>query len=174
MATAHYDRSVTEASAASLDAPRWLNAEEMRAWRAFINGSQRLLEVLNRELSDAHGLSLADYRILVILSEAPSQSVRMSELAEGIVASRSRLTHQIRRLEAAGIVTRQECPDDRRGVLATLTPQGQCRLQEAAPTHLAGVREHLIDQLGAAELRTIAEVFERNEAALTGETLAPL
>jgi len=146
--------------------PRWLDAEEMRAWRAFINGSQRLLEVLNRELSEAHGLSLADYRILVILSEAESNSVRMSELAEGIVASRSRLTHQIRRLEVAGIVARQDCEDDRRGVLATLTAEGRRRLEEAAPTHLAGVRRHLIDDLSAPERRTLAEVFTRTDAAL--------
>lgn len=146
------------------DDPHWLNAEEMRAWRAFINGSQRLLEVLNRELSEAHGLSLADYRILVILSEAESNSVRMSELADGIVSSRSRLTHQVRRLEAAGIVRREECQDDRRGILAALTEEGRRRLAEAAPTHLAGVRKHLIDQLSRAERRTIADVFERTDA----------
>ena len=155
------------------DAPRWLNAEEMRAWRAFIDGSQRLLEVLNRELTDAHGLTLADYRILVLLSEAESQSMRMSELAEGIVSSRSRLTHQIRRLEAAGIVARQDCVDDRRGVLATLTVEGQRRLEEAAPTHLAGVREHLIDQLSATQRRTLATVFEGADARLTDATRGP-
>ncbi len=153
-------------SKAAIEAPRWLEPAEMRAWRAFIDGSQRLLEVLNRELSDAHGLSLADYRILVLLSEAQSQSMRMSDLADGIVSSRSRLTHQIRRLETAGIVTRQECADDRRGVLAILTAEGLRRLEEAAPTHLDGVRKHLIDQLGADERRTIAEVFERADAAL--------
>jgi len=146
--------------------PRWLDPGEMRAWRAFIDGSQRLLEVLNRELSDAHGLSLADYRILVLLSEAESQAMRMSDLADGIVASRSRLTHQIRRLEAAGIVTRQECVDDKRGVLAILTAEGRRRLEAAAPTHLEGVRKHLIDQLGSAERHTITEVFERADAAL--------
>lgn len=150
----------------TVESPRWLEPGEMRAWRAFIDGSQRLLEVLNRELSDAHGLSLADYRILVLLSEADSQAMRMSDLADGIVASRSRLTHQIRRLEAAGIVTRQECVDDKRGVLAILTAEGRRRLEAAAPTHLEGVRKHLIDQLGAAEQRTITEVFERADAAL--------
>jgi len=149
-----------------VESPRWLDPGEMRAWRAFIDGSQRLLEVLNRELSDAHGLSLADYRILVLLSEANSRAMRMSDLADGIVASRSRLTHQIRRLEAAGIVTRQECVDDKRGVLAILTAEGRRRLEAAAPTHLEGVRKHLIDQLGAAEQRTVTEVFERADAAL--------
>jgi DNA-binding MarR family transcriptional regulator len=157
---------VTTASIQPGESARWLNADEMRAWRAFIDGTQRLLEVLNREVNEAHGLSLADYRILVLLSEAESHSMRMSDLAVGIVSSRSRLTHQIRRLEAAGIVSRQECVDDRRGVLATLTAEGRRRLREAAPTHVAGVRAHLIDLLDAAEQRTIAEVFERAEAAL--------
>ena len=157
---------MTTPSAAPAESPRWLDAEEMRAWRAFIDGTQRLLEVLNREVNDAHGLSLADYRILVLLSEAESKSMRMSDLAVGIVSSRSRLTHQIRRLEAVGIVTRRGCPDDRRGVLATLTTEGQRRLQEAAPTHVAGVRAHLIDLLDATEQRTIVEVFERADVAL--------
>ena len=160
---------MTTASAAPAESPRWLDAEEMRAWRAFIDGTQRLLEVLNREVNDAHGLSLADYRILVLLSEAESKSMRMSDLAVGIVSSRSRLTHQIRRLEAAGIVIRHECPDDRRGVLATLTTEGQRRLQEAAPTHVAGVRAHLIDLLDATEQRTIVEVFERADVALSAD-----
>lgn len=156
--------------ARTAETARWLNAEEMRTWRAFIDGSQRLLEVLNRELNDAHGLTLADYRILVLLSEAESQSMRMSELAEGIVSSRSRLTHQIRRLEASGIVERQDCADDRRGVLATLTLEGQRRLAEAAPTHLAGVRNHLIDQLSATERRTLTTVFARADARLIDPT----
>ncbi len=157
---------MTTASVQPAESARWLNADEMRAWRAFIDGTQRLLEVLNREVNEAHGLSLADYRILVLLSEAESHSMRMSDLAVGIVSSRSRLTHQIRRLEAAGIVSRQECVDDRRGVLATLTAEGRRRLQEAAPTHVAGVRAHLIDLLDAAEQRTVAAVFERADAAL--------
>lgn len=144
--------------------------DEVRAWRAFVDGSQRLLEVLNRELADAHGLSLADYRILVILSEAETHSVRMSDLADAIVASRSRLTHQIRRLESAGMVIREDCLDDRRGVLATLTDEGRRRLEEAAPGHLVSVRKHFIDALAPAELRTVAEVFERTDAALTGES----
>ncbi|WP_127784562.1 MarR family transcriptional regulator [Rhodococcus sp. X156] len=145
----------------------------MRAWRAFIQGSQRLLEALNRELSEAHGLTLADYRILVILSETEGNSVRMSDLADGIVSSRSRLTHQVRRLEEAGLVRREECPDDRRGILATLTAEGRRQLEEAAPTHLAGVRAHLIDQLDAAELRTMAEVLERADSALVREARGP-
>jgi len=141
--------------------PRWLNDSEMRAWRAFINGSQRLIEVLNRELTEAHGLSIADYRILVLLSESDTGSLRMSELAEGIVSSRSRLTHQVRRLEEQGLVRRQDCPSDRRGVLAVLTDAGRTRLATVAPTHVAGVRRHLVDHLSPAEQRTVAEVFGR-------------
>lgn len=144
----------------------WLDAEEMAAWRAFINGSQRLLGTLNRELQDATGLGLDDYRILVNLSESPTGALRMSELAEGIVSSRSRLTHQVRRLEAQQLVRRQDCPSDGRGVLAVLTDHGRTTLAEIAPGHVAGVRKHLVDQLSPAERRVLAGVFTRVDKAL--------
>ncbi len=148
--------------------PQWLDEQEMRAWRAFIGGSQRLLEALNRELVETHGLSLDDYRILVLLSDSPTNAVRMRELADGIVSSRSRLTHQVRRLEEQGLVLRQECPSDGRGVLAVLTDAGRERLTSVAPTHVAGVRRHLVDGLSRAEQRCVADVFGRVDAALAG------
>ncbi|MEO6880680.1 MAG: MarR family transcriptional regulator [Mycobacteriaceae bacterium] len=144
----------------------WLDAEESAAWRAFINGSQRLLGTLNRELLDATGLSLDDYRILVNLSESPTGALRMSELAEGIVSSRSRLTHQVRRLEAQQLVRRQDCPSDGRGVLAVLTDHGRATLTEVAPGHVASVRKHLVDQLSPAERRVLMGVFSRVDKAL--------
>jgi DNA-binding MarR family transcriptional regulator len=148
------------------DAPRWLGTAEMRAWRGFIEGSQRLMEVLNRELQSLHGISLADYRILVMLSESTDGSVRMSELADGILSSRSRLTHQIRRMEADGLVARSTCVEDGRGVLALITPLGREKLAEAAPTHVRGVRSYLIDLLDDTELATVATVFDKVDAAL--------
>ena len=111
----------------------WLHDDEMRAWRTYIEASDRLSGVLNRSLQSKHGMTMDDYRILVLLSEAPERSLRMSDLAQGIVASRSKLTHQIRRLENAGIVEREECPSDKRGVLARLTDKGLESLQQAAP-----------------------------------------
>jgi DNA-binding MarR family transcriptional regulator len=147
-------------------APRWLDDAEMRAWRGFIEGSQRLMEVLNRELQSLHGISLADYRILVMLSESPDGSVRMSELADGILSSRSRLTHQVRRMESEDLVSRSTCVEDGRGVLAFITPFGRQKLAEAAPTHVRGVRSYLIDQLDDNELAAVASVFEKVDAAL--------
>lgn len=144
----------------------WLDAEEMAAWRAFIIGSQRLLSTLNRELLDASGLGLDDYRILVNLSESPTGALRMSELADGIVSSRSRLTHQVRRLEAQRLVRRQDCPSDGRGVLAVLTDHGRATLADIAPGHVAGVRMHLVDQLSPAERRVLTAVFSRVDKAL--------
>jgi DNA-binding MarR family transcriptional regulator len=125
----------------------WLDADQQRHWRAWISASTLLRERLSRELQEAHGLTLADYEILVRLSEAPRRQLRMSVLAENTLASRSRLTHQIDRLERDGLVSRQQCPDDRRGQLAVMTDRGWQALVAAAPTHVAGVRRHLVDAL---------------------------
>ncbi|RDI17224.1 MarR family transcriptional regulator [Rhodococcus sp. AG1013] len=144
----------------------WLGADEMRAWRGFIDGSQRLMDVLNRELETGHDMSLAEYRILVMLSESPDGSLRMSDLADGVLSSRSRLTHQIRRMEAEGMVERSQCVEDGRGVLAVITDEGRRRLGEAAPTHLSGVRHYLINLLSKSEMRMLADVFERVDEAI--------
>lgn len=145
---------------------RWLTPFEMRAWRGYIDGNQRLMEVLNRELQDGHDLSLADYRILVLLSESPDGALRMSGLADGVLSSRSRLTHQIRRMESQGIVVRDTCVEDGRGVLARITDEGRRRLADAAPTHLAGVRNNLVDLLTPHELDVLADVFEKVDKAI--------
>ncbi|WP_407690551.1 MarR family winged helix-turn-helix transcriptional regulator [Saccharopolyspora rhizosphaerae] len=139
----------------------WLGETEMTAWRAYIVGSALLEHRLGRELQVTHGLSIADYEILVSLSEAPDGQLRMSELANGIAHSKSRMSHQIRRLEKAGLVRRQECPEDGRGVLAVLTDDGMAKLREAAPAHVRGVREHMIDLLDPDEQKTLAAVFSR-------------
>ncbi len=139
----------------------WLDPEEMRAWRVYIEASDRLHGVLNRSLQVKHGLTMDDYRILVFLSEAPDRSLRMSDIADGIVASRSKLTHQIRRLEHAGMVVRAGCPSDKRGVLATLTDEGLRRLERAAPDHVADVRHFMIDAMTRRQLRTIGDAFEK-------------
>ncbi|RVW00302.1 MarR family winged helix-turn-helix transcriptional regulator [Rhodococcus xishaensis] len=138
----------------------------MRAWRGFIDGSQRLMDVLNRELQSAHDISLAEYRILAMLSESSDGSLRMSGLADGVLSSRSRLTHQIRRMENEGMVERGQCAEDGRGVLAVITDEGRRRLAEAAPTHVAGVRSYLIDLLDTTELKVLADVFAKVDAAI--------
>jgi len=138
----------------------------MRAWRGFIVGSELLEYRLHRELQDAHGLSLADYEILVLLSEQPDFRMRMTQLASGVASSKSRVSHQVARLERGELVKREECPHDGRGVFAVLTQRGYDTLRTAAPTHLRGVREHFVDLLTVQERATLANIFERVAARL--------
>ena len=126
---------------------RWLDVEQQQRWRAYIAATTLLSDRLSRELQASHGMSIADYEILVRLSEATDHQLRMSELADYTLASRSRLSHQVDRLEKAGWVRREACETDRRGANAVLTDLGFDMLVAAAPTHVEGVREHLVDLL---------------------------
>lgn len=126
-----------------------------------MDGNQRLATALNRQLQRDSDLTLAEYRILVLLSEAPDRSLRMSELADGVLSSRSRLTHQIRRLESQRMVRRNTCLEDGRGVLAELTDEGMRRLEAAAPGHVEAVRRNFIDLLDSQQLEVVGEVFTR-------------
>ncbi|MFL6142037.1 MAG: MarR family winged helix-turn-helix transcriptional regulator [Labedaea sp.] len=141
--------------------PRWLSPSEMRAWRAYVVGTELMRQQLHRELVDAHRLTIADYEVLVQLSEHEDGRLRMTQLAGRVVSSKSRLSHQIARMEQAGLVRRVECPDDARGVLAELTDKGMTHLRAAAPTHVAGVRRHFVDHLSEDEQEVMATVFER-------------
>ncbi|MFI6761979.1 MarR family winged helix-turn-helix transcriptional regulator [Micromonospora sp. NPDC050417] len=145
-----------------------LNSAQLACWRAYIESSQRLFNQLEDELRAASDLNLADYQVLVLLSESPGQRLRMGELAGRLVFSPSRLTYQISAMEKRGLVTRQPCPDDRRGSEAVLTAAGLLTLQQAAPQHAASVRQHLMDDLSEAELAALTRVFER-----LGERLSP-
>jgi DNA-binding MarR family transcriptional regulator len=138
---------------------RWLSAEQQQHWRAYIAATTLLDERLSRELQAAHGLTMADYEILVRLSEAPEQRLRMSQLASCTLASRSRLSHQVDRLEKAGLVERQACESDRRGANAVLTELGLATLVGAAPTHVEGVRRHLVDQLTDDQFTALGEAL---------------
>ena len=144
---------------------RWLAAGEQEAWRRFISGASRLFERLDQDLK-AQGLTHDDYGVLVHLSEADDGRLRMADLANRSVESRSRLSHHIGRLEARGLVTRESCPNDRRGFFAVLTPEGRATVERVAPFHVAGVRQWFIDQLSPDELATVAEVFTRIDRAL--------
>lgn len=146
--------------------PRWLDDQEWRAWRNYIVGQALLLGRLGHELQETHQLAFVDYEILVRLSEKPDHRQRMTSLAEEVVASKSRLSHQVARLEAEGLVRREVCDSDGRGVFAVLTDVGFARLQAAAPEHLRGVREHFVDLLDDEERRVIGDVFERIVAKL--------
>ncbi|MEH0821597.1 MULTISPECIES: MarR family winged helix-turn-helix transcriptional regulator [Micromonospora] len=138
-----------------------LDAERTACWRAYIESSQRLFTRLEDDLRADSDLSFADYHVLVLLSEAPGQRLRMGELADRLVFSPSRLTYQITTMQKRGLVAKEACPADRRGSEAVLTAAGLLALREAAPHHLRSVRAHLIDDLDDAEVACLTRVFER-------------
>ena len=160
--------SVTESASADESAvPAWLDESEQRVWRRLLAVECRMRERLDRELQEAHGMSLGDYDVLVHLSEAEGGSLRMSELAERLLLSRSGLTRRVDGLVLAGWVERKACPDDGRGSLAVLTAAGLDHLKAAAPTHVGGVRRYLIDVLvGTGGLDGLDRGLSAVEAAL--------
>ncbi|MGZ8744729.1 MAG: glutamate-1-semialdehyde 2,1-aminomutase [Nocardioides sp.] len=139
--------------------PRWLSADQQRHWRAYLRGDRLLREALDRDLAE-HDLRLSEFEILAWLSEAPQWQLRMSELADKVVQSRSRLTHTATRLERRGWVVREPCPDDRRGVLLRLTDEGWQTVEAVAPAHVESVRQHLIDLLSPAQFAALGEAME--------------
>jgi len=138
--------------------PRWLSAEEQQAWRATVHLSQLLMRQLDRDLN-AHGLSAHDYEILVELSEAPDTRLRMTELADATSQSRSRLSHQISRMESRGLVRRDNCEGDKRGTFAVLTDEGVAAIRRVAPDHVEHVRRHFIDRLTPRQLEEVTDAF---------------
>jgi len=140
---------------------RWLSKEQQSHWRSWLTATTVLREQLSRELQDSHGLTITDYEIMVRLSEADSRSIRMSDLATLTLLSRSRLSHQIDRMETAGLVSREVCPDDRRGQLAVLTSAGMKALVAAAPDHVEGVRKHFVDLLTDAEYKALGNAAKK-------------
>ncbi len=137
---------------------RWLGAAEQRAWRAQVRLALLLTRQLDRELQ-SQGLSVNDYEILVELSEAPERRLRMTELADATAQSRSRLSHQVTRMEARGLVRRDACEGDKRGMFAVLTPDGLEAIERAAPAHVESVRRHYLDWLTPEQLATITEAY---------------
>ena len=138
--------------------PRWLSPDEQQAWRATVRLSQLLMSQLDRDLN-AHGLSRHDYEILVELSEAPDQRLRMTELADATSQSRSRLSHQITRMEHRGLVRRDDCEGDKRGTFAVLTAEGRNAIERVAPHHVENVRRHYVDRLSPRQLEEIRDAF---------------
>ncbi|MFE7834868.1 MarR family winged helix-turn-helix transcriptional regulator [Streptomyces sp. NPDC057474] len=140
--------------------PRWLDAEEQRAWLAYIDFSTLLSDYLNRQLRRDVGMTHADYTLLSHLSSAPDRALGMSELARRLKITRSRLTHAVNRLGEAGLVDRREDPADGRGQLAVLTDEGQGLLDRAAPGHVEAVRRAVFDALTPEQVRQLAEIGE--------------
>lgn len=134
---------------------RWLSTAEQHTWRAYLQAVQQLQAQLERELERDAGIPFAYYQVLVMLSEAPNRTLRMSDLAERTWSSRSRLSHAVDRLEEHGWVQRTGCPSDKRGAFAVLTDAGFAVLTSAAPKHVASVRRHLFDRLTAEQIRQL-------------------
>ena len=137
---------------------RWLSPREMKAWRSYIIASRRLLEALDNDL-DGHELSMADYEVMAQLSEAPGRRMRMSELADVAMVSKSRLSHRMKVMEKAGWIRREECAEDRRGSWAIMTDKGWKAIVAAAPDHVASVRKRFIDQLSVKEQENLSAIF---------------
>jgi DNA-binding MarR family transcriptional regulator len=142
------------------DGVRWLDADERRIWLGWVFTTRLLWEEIERDLQRDAGLSFGHYEILVMLSETPSRSRRMSELADATQSSRSRLSHAVARLEELGWVRREACEEDRRGSRAVLTDEGFAALEAAAPMHVESVRRHLFDLLSPGQLEHLRDIQE--------------
>ena len=139
---------------------RWLDDDEQRVWRAFLDANRLLFERLDRELQAEGGMPHTYYEILVRLSESPDRTMRMRDLAERCLSSRSRLSHAVARLESSGWIERRGTERDKRGTLAVLTPAGFDALQKAAPGHVEGVRRHLFDRLTPAQVAQLGRISQ--------------
>lgn len=143
-----------------------LSDMERRTWRSFLSANVRLLERLDHELQRRSQLSLTDYDILGELAGANDRRLRMRELAERVLVSRSRLTYRVDRLEGLGYVAREECEDDRRGLFAILTAAGAEAHARATPGHLDDVRRWFIQAMSPDEVATLGRVMSRMDANL--------
>ncbi len=146
--------------------PRWLSVDEQRVWRSYLDVSRLLTERLNRQLTEDSDLSLAEYEVLVQLSELPEWRLRMSDLAERAVNSRSRLTHTVGRMEQRGLVRREPCPQDGRGVWCLLTDAGFAAIDQAAPRHVEAVRAAVFDPLSAHQIQALGAALAAINDAL--------
>ncbi|OBK82012.1 MarR family transcriptional regulator [Mycolicibacter heraklionensis] len=146
-----------------------LSDRQAQAWGAYIESSIQLETRLDELLRERTGLTLIDYHLLMLLAGAPEQRMRMSELADRMVFSRSRITYQIDSMTKRGLTVRESAPDDRRGYRAVLTATGLKSLQQAMPQHAQSVRELFLDDLNSDELACVERVFSRLRNRLSDE-----
>ncbi|MHB8245927.1 MAG: MarR family winged helix-turn-helix transcriptional regulator [Acidimicrobiales bacterium] len=146
---------------------RWLTECEAKVWRSFLEMGWALDRGLDRQLTQASGLSITDYQLLVPLSESTGRQMRARDLGREVGWERSRLSHQIRRMEARGLIERRDCPTDARGTIIILTASGADAIVNAAPSHVAWVRAHFIDLLSSQELETLRKIAERVLASVS-------
>lgn len=150
------------------DPVRWLEPEEMRAWRAFVDAQAAVTAGTEADLMAAHGLSAGEYGVLVHLSESTDDGVRMCDLADALHLSPSGLTRRIDAMVRSGLVRREPSPEDRRVMRAVLTPEGRARLERAAPDHVASVRRNFVDRLSPTQLRALADALRAIAPERTG------
>jgi DNA-binding MarR family transcriptional regulator len=140
---------------------RWLNPTEQRAWRGFLDLHAELSARLNQDLQRTSGLSLADYDVLVHLTDVPDARRRPGELAESLQWEKSRLSKQVARMRARGLLIREECESDRRGFYVVLTARGRRAIEDAAPAHVEQVRRLMLDALSDAQVAGLAKSLTR-------------
>jgi DNA-binding MarR family transcriptional regulator len=138
----------------------WLDAGQQRTWRAFLMGTTLLMDRLDDDLRRAFNISLVEYEILVRLSESEGGQLRMAQLADALAHSRSRVTHTVTRMQKAGLVDRTSSPEDGRGIVCRLTDQGYDLLVSAAPVHVTGVRDYLVDLVDPADFAALGRVMD--------------
>jgi DNA-binding MarR family transcriptional regulator len=155
-----------------MTSPRWLDDDEQRAWRGYLHMQGRISARLNRQLQADSELSLADFEVLVNLTDVPEARVRVVELARALQWEQSRLSHHLARMQKRGLVVRQECPEDRRGAFIALTPAGRRAIETAAPRHVETVRRLFFDRLTDDQVRTLAEISDQVLGALDEEEAA--
>ena len=139
---------------------RWLSEPEQRAWRGLLQMTTRLEAQLNRELQEASGLSLADYDVLVPLSEAPQGRLRVFEVASALGWERSRLSHHLTRMQRRGLITREDCDADRRGAFVVLADAGRSAIEQAAPAHVKTVGRLVFDGLSGEQVVSLQAFTE--------------
>ncbi len=138
-----------------------LGAQELRAWRGLLQTHAAVTGALDAEMRAAHDLSLSSYEVLMFLADAPDHRLRMAQIADRVLLSRSGLTRLVDRLERQGLLTRRRCESDARGLFAEITPEGRRVFDAARKTHLDGVREMFLKHFSEDELRLLATYWER-------------
>jgi DNA-binding MarR family transcriptional regulator len=149
--------------------PRWLAADEQRVWRAYLDMHARLGAQLSREMQDESGLSIADFSVLVQLSEHDDGRMRVLELARALRWEKSRLSHQLTRMQQRRLIERSSCSEDRRGAWIVLTGEGRSAVEAAAPRHVESVRRYLFDELRPEQVEALGAIADTIIARLDGE-----
>jgi len=139
---------------------RWLDADEQRAWRRYVRMQGELTARLARQLQADSNLSMADFEVLVNLTDVPEGRLRVTELARSLQWEKSRLSHHFSRMEKRGLVVREDCPSDARGAFVVLTPEGRAAIEAAAPGHVETVRRLMFDGLTAEQVEALATIAD--------------